>query len=94
MFINNIKLVFLKIVMSVNKKALTYIFLNGRRERINSELNFPYEFFYGYNFLKNFYSENNLIEFNYQNKSIILKILEKLLNKMSDLPFSFNILQL
>ena len=75
--------------MSVNKKALTYIFLNGRRERINSELNFPYEFFYGYNFLKNFYSENNLIEFNYQNKSIILKILEKLLNKMSDLPFFF-----
>ena len=75
--------------MSVNKKALTYIFLNGRRERINSELNFPYEFFYGYNFLKNFYSDNNLIEFNYQNRSIILKILERLLNKMSDLPFFF-----
>ena len=41
--------------MSVNKKTLTYIFLNGRSERINSELNFPYEFFYGYNFLKNFF---------------------------------------
>ena len=75
--------------MSVNKRSLTYIFLNGRKERINSELNFPYEFFYGYNFLKDFYSENNLIEFNYQNKSIILKILEKLLNKLTDLPFFF-----
>ena len=60
MFINNIKLVFLKIVMSVNKKALTYIFLNGRRERINSELNFPYEFFYGYNFLKIFIAKTTL----------------------------------
>ena len=91
MFINNIKLVFLKIVMSVKKKALTYIFLNGRKDRINSELTFPYEFFYGIQFFKDLYDENNLIEFNYQNKSLLLGFFEKLLNKMSDLPFSFNI---
>ncbi len=75
--------------MSLKNKTLTYIFLNGREERINSKLNFPYEFFYGYNYLKNFYSEDNLIEFDYQNKSIVLRFLEKFLNKLSDLPFFF-----
>ena len=75
--------------MSLKNKTLTYIFLNGREERINSKLNFPYEFFYGYNFLKNFYSEANLIEFDYQNKSLLLKFLENFLNKLSDLPFFF-----
>ncbi len=75
--------------MSFKNKTLTYIFLNGREERINSKLNFPYEFFYGYDFLKNFYGEDNLIEFNYQNKSLLLGFLEKLLNKITDLPFFF-----
>ena len=75
--------------MSFKNKTLTYIFLNGREERINSKLNFPYEFFYGYDFLKNFYGEDNLIEFNYQNKSLLLGFFEKLLNKLTDLPFFF-----
>ncbi len=75
--------------MSLKSKTLTYIFLNGRKDRINSKLNFPYEFFYGYNFLINFYDENNLIEFNYENKSLLLGFFEKLLNKLSDLPFFF-----
>ncbi len=75
--------------MSFKNKTLTYIFLNGREERINSKLNFPYEFFYGYDFLKNFYGEDNLIEFNYQNKSLLLGFFEKLLNKITDLPFFF-----
>ena len=66
--------------MSISSKKITYIFNQGRIERINDEKNFPKEHFYGYfDLLKN-NKETSLIEYtNDENvKSFVYKIIRKL----------------
>ena len=47
--------------MKSNKK-ITYFFLNGRLKRINGEISYPVEMFYGYQYLKSKFLNVSIIE--------------------------------
>ena len=77
----------------MKKKSITYIFGNGRTEKIKSSDNFASEFFYGYIELLNENEEIEIIENNLDKSKFFSKlflIVDKILRKLTNLPFYFN----
>ena len=77
--------------MSSTSNKVTIVFVSGRKDRINSKEEMSKEFFYSYHYLKEKIKDIEIVEFN-QNKSKkgfnkILKILDKILRKITKLPF-------
>ena len=69
---------------------LTYVFQSGRKKRLSSNDKFPFDFFYGFNFLENRFNETEIIEFENRLKKInISKLCSTILRKISGLPFYF-----
>ena len=69
----------------MNNKKITFIFSMGRKDKV-SNTNFAREFFYSYNIFTENFKEVNLIEYKPRN-NFYLKFLDKLLRKISKLPF-------
>ena len=77
----------------MEKKSITYIFGNGRTEKIKSSDEFASEFFYGYIELLNENEEIEIIENNLDKSKTFSKlflIVDKILRKLTNLPFYFN----
>ncbi len=75
------------------KKKFTYVFGNGRTEKIKSSEDFASEFFYGYIELLNEKKEIEIIENNLNKSKFFSKlflIIDKILRKLTRLPFYFN----
>tara|TARA_B100000945_G_scaffold173003_1_gene138580 strand:- start:1122 stop:2231 length:1110 start_codon:yes stop_codon:yes gene_type:complete len=70
----------------MKKNQLTYIYLNGRLNRYNKGI-YPKEFFYGFDYIKKFFNDSKIIEFDFTKNSGFLYIISKLLEKLSGLPF-------
>lgn len=73
---------------------ITYVFGTGRKEKL-SKKDISFEFFYGYNFYKNKFQNIELIELDegLKNNYVISKIvylIDRILNKISYLPFYMN----
>lgn len=76
---------------------ILYVFGNGRKDRIEMNNTDSKEFFYGYFSLKNDYQNTDFIEMLpiYSNKKdykIILEVTDKILRKISNLPFFFHLI--
>lgn len=75
------------------KKSITYVFGNGRTQKIESSKNIASEFFYGY---FQFLDENmniNIIENNINKSKSFQKVfifIDKILRKLTNLPFYLN----
>ena len=75
------------------KKSITYVFGNGRTQKIESSKNIASEFFYGY---FQFLDENmniNIIENNIDKSKFFQKVflfIDKILRKLTNLPFYLN----
>ena len=67
-------------------KKITYIFGDGRKDKILSSEKFAKEFFYSYFEFKNHSKEVNIIEFKERN-NLFLNFLDKILRKITDLSF-------
>ena len=77
----------------MNKNNITYVYLSGRKKRLGTKNTGAKEFFYGFQYFENLttlLTENNpkvdslnIIEFNNSYDSLF----DKILRKMSDLPF-------
>ena len=78
-------------MMQSKKLNMTYIFGSGRSNYINSDENFPKEFFYGYFDMRKKLDHLNLIEFLPKKKKRVLNtfffFLSKLLRKVTKLSF-------
>tara|TARA_B100000886_G_C20390882_1_gene478216 strand:+ start:166 stop:1275 length:1110 start_codon:yes stop_codon:yes gene_type:complete len=70
-------------------KKIRYVFSSGREEKLNNP-SYAKEFFYGYDFFKDRVKDVNFIEYK-TNKNILLNITDKILRKISNLPFYFEI---
>ena len=77
-----------------NKKnsinSILYIFGPGRKGKIQNELDFAQEFFYGYFHFKEIGYKTDIIEFNPSNRgflNLILVYLDKVFRKITTLPF-------
>ena len=70
----------------MKKNQLTYIYYSGRLHRYNNG-NYPKEFFYGFDYIKTFFKNNKIIEFDFTKNSGLLFYTSKLLEKISGLPF-------
>lgn len=66
---------------------ILYVFSNQTRSNVENNNEYSSEFFYGYKYLKDSY-ETNYIEFNPSNH--FLKIVDKVLTKISNIPFYFS----
>jgi glycosyltransferase involved in cell wall biosynthesis len=77
----------------VNKNIkVTYFFVSGRKNRINSGEEYSKEFFYSYPDIKEKFNNTEIIEFNDVQKistflNNCLKFLDKLIRKLTKLPF-------
>ena len=77
----------------VNKNInVTYLFVSARKNRIISNKVYSKEFFYSYHFLKKYFSNIEILEFNdvksvHKFTSSFLKFLDKSLRKVTGLPF-------
>lgn len=76
---------------------ILYVFGNGRKNRIEINNTDSKEFFYGYFSLKNDYQNTDFIEMlpiysNKKNYKIILEVTDKILRKISNLPFFFHLI--
>lgn len=72
----------------MEEKNITYVFGVGRRNIVNNP-NYSDEFFYGFKYFKEDFDNVQFIEFYPElNKKFI--IIDKLLSKISNLPFYFN----
>ncbi len=77
----------------VNKNTnVTYLFVSGRKNRIVSDKIYSKEFFYSYHFVKKYYSNVEILEFNdvknvYRITANTLKFIDKTLRKITKLPF-------
>ena len=60
------------------RDKVTYFFLDGRVDRINSDNSFPEEMFYGYKYLKNNYKNVTIIEAKKSRARLFFKILLKI----------------
>tara|TARA_Y100000389_G_scaffold202619_1_gene248435 strand:- start:566 stop:1678 length:1113 start_codon:yes stop_codon:yes gene_type:complete len=70
---------------------ITYIFVTGRIERLEKISNFAKEMFYGYDYFSEKYP-TNIIEL-HDNKNLVnkfLRIIDKIINKITLLPFNMN----
>ena len=72
-------------------KKISYFFLDGRKERINSGENFPEEMFYGYNYISQNFPNVHIIEAkkNFL-RSNIQKYFEDKLSYLLELPIFFS----
>ena len=68
-------------------KNLTYIYQKGRLDRLNNIEESSKEFFYGFFNLKNKFNDYKVIEFHDEFKVNIFVYVNKLLRKLSGLPF-------
>ncbi len=77
----------------MNKNTnVTYLFVSGRKNRIVSDKIYSKEFFYSYHFVKKYYSNVEILEFNdvknvYRITANTLKFIDKILRKITKLPF-------
>ena len=72
-----------------NTKKITYVFLQGRKQRINSRKEISKEFFYTYFYAAKNYTNVEIVEMENFEPSISQKFLRKLdsfINKLSKLP--------
>ena len=75
----------------INNQKLIYIFGSGRKNKIDSDQNYPKEFFYSYHQVKNYFENVNLLEFDDENLNNKLTLLiDKILRKISGLSFYTN----
>ena len=75
----------------INNQKLIYIFGAGRKIKIDSDQNYPKEFFYSYHQVKNYFENVNLLEFDDENLNNKLTLLiDKILRKISGLSFYTN----
>ena len=75
--------------MNNNSKKITYVFLQGRKKRLSSNINISKEFFYTYFFAKDNFPNVNIVEMeNYNNSfsQFVLRKFDSLINKLSKLP--------
>ena len=78
----------------MKNSEITYIFGTGREKKLSDKF-ISDEFFYGYIYFKNLYSNTTLIELDESLKnsnfsSKLIFIFDRILNKMSNLPFYMN----
>ena len=73
----------------MKKKHLTYVYQNGRKNRLAKE-NYPKEFFYGLDFLKSQFETFDVIEFSKDNNNIILEKFSKFIERITGLPYLFD----
>lgn len=76
--------------MNIPEKKITYLFGEGRIKRLNSNTNTSDEFFYGYHYVKKLYPNTDIIEMNSNLKKPVLNIIDKILRKITHLPFYFS----
>ena len=67
----------------MNTDKVTFVFLSDRKKRIEGDDPYAKEFFYAYHYIKDDYKNVEIIELNDSKDSI----LDKLLRKLTDLPF-------
>ena len=65
---------------------ITYLFLSGRKKRLEDSHKHAKEFFYGFDYFKKNNQNTEIIEFS-NNNNFLLKIFSYILIKLSDLPF-------
>ena len=65
---------------------ITYLFLSGRKNRLEGSQEHAKEFFYGFDYFKKNDKNTEIIEFS-NNNNFLLKIISYILIKLSDLPF-------
>ena len=70
---------------------ITYLFVNGRVNRLNNVKNFAKEMFYGYDHFSKKY-DTSIIELKTQDKVInkIFYVIDRVINKLTKLPFNMN----
>ena len=73
----------------MKKNHLTYVYQNGRKNRLAKE-NYPKEFFYGLDFLKSQFETFDVVEFSKDNNNKILKKISKFMEKITGLPYLFD----
>ena len=73
--------------MNNSKKKITYLFGEGRIKRLQSTTNTSDEFFYGYHHVKEIYPETKIIEMDPTLKKPILNFFDRILRKITHLPF-------
>ena len=72
---------------------LTYIYNSGRIKRFNNTENYPNEFFYGLNFMKEKFNKTEIIEIKNSSSFKLSSIIFKFLRKITGLPlYTENIL--
>ena len=72
---------------------ILYIYNEGRAKRLSSKKSFPKDFFYFFDFVKNNFQNTSYIEMDSSNKNIfskVMNIFERLLRKITKLPFYFS----
>jgi len=70
-------------------KKIRYVFSSGRKEKFNNP-SYAKEFFYGYSFFEDRVKDVNFIEYK-TNKNLLLNVIDKILRKISNLPFYFEV---
>jgi len=73
----------------MKKNHLTYVYQNGRKNRLTKE-NYPKEFFYGLDFLKLKFETFDVIEFSKNKNNKILKKFSRFIEKITGLPYLFD----
>ncbi len=73
----------------MKSKKIRYVFSIGREEKLNNN-HYAKEFFYGYDFLKNQFDNVDFLEYK-GNKNFLWAIFDKILRKLTKLPFYFEI---
>lgn len=74
----------------MTNNQITFVYQSGRIERLKSDETFPLEFFYGLDYLKNFFKTYQIIEFYKDEFKNIGYYFSNLLIKISGLPFLFH----
>ena len=73
--------------MNYSDKKILYLFGEGRIKRLNYQNNSSDEFFYGFNTVKKHFQNTEIIEMNPNYQKPIMNLIDKVLRKISNLPF-------
>ena len=78
----------------MNNLNITYVFGSGRREKLLNNSFTAKEFFYGYQYFQNTNINLNIIEMLEEKPNVIgvkklFRLIDKILRKISNLPFYF-----
>ncbi len=71
----------------MNNKNIIYLFGEGRINRLNNNTDSSDEFFYGFKEVKKNYNNTLIVEMNSKYQKPVLKFIDKVLRKLSHLPF-------